>query len=532
MAVSSRARSSGMLPTAMPPALTTANQHAASIGELAPRSSTRLPGTRPRSSTSTCAMRLACALQVGIGPAHARRPARRAGRPGRARSRGRAARWRSSGAGNCSSGSSNRNSGHCSGGGRWSRAKVSMRPLRSMARKGSTRCHCTRSRWARWGRTRIIGAWRFGATAMARGAICIPARIVPVVNETRGARSMMRAHGRASPVGHLAAGARRRAGVSRRHAVPRSAGRRRIGAGLPGQRQRDHAVAARRRACRRAAALRRRRRADRRASTSSPTSAAAASSTRSAAGRWCEWRAPRACARTTCRRACWCAPTSARRVDRLDAELAAYAPQTIERLADLGVRLVGIDTASIDPADSKTLRQPPGDPPPRPARAREPGARRRARRRLRTDRAAAEADHAPTHRRCAPCCASCSMTDDPRRLPRARRARPAARAARAVRAARRRDLPRRQLARRAAQGDRRRACSRCVQRRMGPRPDPQLEQRRLDRPAAARSATRSRAWSAPAPGELVVADSTSVNLFKVLSAALDDRSAPTRRSAA
>jgi arylformamidase len=42
-------------------------------------------------------------------------------------------------------------------------------------------------------------------------------------------------------------------------------------------------------------------------------------------------------------------------VDRWDASLAAYAPQTIERLADLGVTLVGIDTASIDPADSKTL---------------------------------------------------------------------------------------------------------------------------------------------------------------------------------
>ncbi len=42
-------------------------------------------------------------------------------------------------------------------------------------------------------------------------------------------------------------------------------------------------------------------------------------------------------------------------VDRWDPALAAYAPQTIERLADHGVRLVGIDTASIDPADSKTL---------------------------------------------------------------------------------------------------------------------------------------------------------------------------------
>ena len=38
-----------------------------------------------------------------------------------------------------------------------------------------------------------------------------------------------------------------------------------------------------------------------------------------------------------------------------DQELAAFAPETIERLADAGVRLVGIDTASIDPADSKLL---------------------------------------------------------------------------------------------------------------------------------------------------------------------------------
>ena len=38
-----------------------------------------------------------------------------------------------------------------------------------------------------------------------------------------------------------------------------------------------------------------------------------------------------------------------------DAALAGYAPAVIERLADLGVRLIGIDTASIDPADSKTL---------------------------------------------------------------------------------------------------------------------------------------------------------------------------------
>jgi arylformamidase len=42
-------------------------------------------------------------------------------------------------------------------------------------------------------------------------------------------------------------------------------------------------------------------------------------------------------------------------VDRWDGALAAYDPETIERLADRGVVLVGIDSASIDPADSKTL---------------------------------------------------------------------------------------------------------------------------------------------------------------------------------
>jgi arylformamidase len=41
--------------------------------------------------------------------------------------------------------------------------------------------------------------------------------------------------------------------------------------------------------------------------------------------------------------------------DRWDGDLAAYDPALVERLADLGVTLIGIDTASIDPADSKTL---------------------------------------------------------------------------------------------------------------------------------------------------------------------------------
>ena len=42
-------------------------------------------------------------------------------------------------------------------------------------------------------------------------------------------------------------------------------------------------------------------------------------------------------------------------VDRWDPALAGYAPDTVEGLADRGVTLIGIDTASIDPADSKTL---------------------------------------------------------------------------------------------------------------------------------------------------------------------------------
>jgi len=40
---------------------------------------------------------------------------------------------------------------------------------------------------------------------------------------------------------------------------------------------------------------------------------------------------------------------------QFDAELTAMAPETLQQLADLGVQLIGIDNASIDPADSKTL---------------------------------------------------------------------------------------------------------------------------------------------------------------------------------
>jgi arylformamidase len=40
---------------------------------------------------------------------------------------------------------------------------------------------------------------------------------------------------------------------------------------------------------------------------------------------------------------------------RFDTALPAFAPETIEHLADLGVTLIGTDSASIDPADSKLL---------------------------------------------------------------------------------------------------------------------------------------------------------------------------------
>lgn len=41
--------------------------------------------------------------------------------------------------------------------------------------------------------------------------------------------------------------------------------------------------------------------------------------------------------------------------DRWDPDLTAFAPDTVEKLADAGVQLIGIDTASIDPATSKSL---------------------------------------------------------------------------------------------------------------------------------------------------------------------------------
>jgi arylformamidase len=47
--------------------------------------------------------------------------------------------------------------------------------------------------------------------------------------------------------------------------------------------------------------------------------------------------------------------TYARQPAGWDPALPAFAPQTVEWLADRGVMLIGIDSASIDPADSKTL---------------------------------------------------------------------------------------------------------------------------------------------------------------------------------
>ena len=41
--------------------------------------------------------------------------------------------------------------------------------------------------------------------------------------------------------------------------------------------------------------------------------------------------------------------------DRFDDALPAFAPETVSLLADRGVKLIGIDSASIDPADSKAL---------------------------------------------------------------------------------------------------------------------------------------------------------------------------------
>ena len=43
------------------------------------------------------------------------------------------------------------------------------------------------------------------------------------------------------------------------------------------------------------------------------------------------------------------------RIDAWDPQFTAIAPATIDRLHAAGVRLIGVDTPSLDPADSKTL---------------------------------------------------------------------------------------------------------------------------------------------------------------------------------
>lgn len=40
---------------------------------------------------------------------------------------------------------------------------------------------------------------------------------------------------------------------------------------------------------------------------------------------------------------------------QFDAALTAIAPETVQQLADQGVQLIGLDSASLDPADSKAL---------------------------------------------------------------------------------------------------------------------------------------------------------------------------------
>ena len=56
ISTSSFARNIGIVPTAMPPAFSTPKKQAAYSGLFGARSSTRLPGTRPRSSTRTRAI--------------------------------------------------------------------------------------------------------------------------------------------------------------------------------------------------------------------------------------------------------------------------------------------------------------------------------------------------------------------------------------------------------------------------------------------------------------------------------------------
>ena len=207
-------------------------------------------------------------------------------------------------------------------------------------------------------------------------------------------------------------------------------------------------------------------------------------------------------------------------VDRWDAGLAAYAPETIERLADAGVLLVGIDSASIDPADSKPLPS-------------HQVIRRRGLRVLENlvlddvpegdyelialPLKLITADASPGARGAARTAEPMTTRDETALALDA--ARPAGAAARRSSTCRQADLPRRQLARRAAAappraraaGGARRNGAQGLIRSWNSAGWMTLPQRVGDKIAPLVGA---------GPGELVVADSTSVNLFKVLSAAL------------
>ena len=54
-----------------------------------------------------------------------------------------------------------------------------------------------------------------------------------------------------------------------------------------------------------------------------------------------------------CLNACSCAPVCARPPH--GRQFSAFAPETIDWLAERGARLIGIDSQSVDPADSKSL---------------------------------------------------------------------------------------------------------------------------------------------------------------------------------
>ena len=156
-----------------------------------------------------------------------------------------------------------------------------------------------------------------------------------------------------APLGHFAADLARDAGVSWRHDLPAAVdGRDR--SGLSGQRQRDHAVAAPGRACRCAAALRPRCRRDRRRSISIRSSDRCRVIHAIDKGALITARTSRACRARTCRRACWFAPARRRPPNGR-----RRSPRSRRRRSpgwpSLGVRLVGIDSQSVDPADSKTL---------------------------------------------------------------------------------------------------------------------------------------------------------------------------------